>query len=158
MTHRKRGQQTILDAERRLWPRELAFGEDVYAKRLTIVQGEMQTRGLAMVVLFDPETMFWLTGYQTIGYFTFQAMCVPQDGKPEVVTRTAAEARLPAIPTSPTLSATRARTATPESVRSRTTATRCRFRRSSPTRPPAEPSWPSTRNPFRESTRASGGW
>ena len=31
--------------------------------------------------------MFWLTGYQTIGYFTFQAMFIPATGLPIVITR-----------------------------------------------------------------------
>ena len=99
MTDRTHSQQMIMQAERRLWPGELAFGEEVYAARLELVQSEMRARGLAMVVLFDPETMFWLTGYQTIGYFTFQAMCVPRTGRPVIVTRVVNRDMARALPT-----------------------------------------------------------
>ena len=99
MPGRTDSQQEVLDAQRRLWPDELAFDAGVYAARLDIVQGEMRDRGLAMVVLFDPEAMFWLTGYQTIGYFTFQATCVPTQGQPEIVTRVVNRDMARALPT-----------------------------------------------------------
>ncbi|MBS34661.1 MAG: hypothetical protein CMO26_01900 [Thiotrichales bacterium] len=65
----------------------LAFDPEVYASRLTLVQAHLDTQGLGGVLLFDPENMYWLTGYQTIGYFTFQTMFVPASGKPVVVSR-----------------------------------------------------------------------
>ncbi|MDP2086446.1 MAG: Xaa-Pro peptidase family protein [Gemmobacter sp.] len=66
----------------------LPFDPSVYAERLVLVQGEMAERGVAGVLLFDPENTFWLTGYQTIGYFTFQAIFVPLNGRPVVISRT----------------------------------------------------------------------
>ncbi|MDJ0947862.1 MAG: Xaa-Pro peptidase family protein [Alphaproteobacteria bacterium] len=72
---------------RRIRPDMLTFPAAVYADRLKTVQADMRARGLAGVLLFDPENMYWLTGYQTIGYFTFQTMFVPQDGKPVIVAR-----------------------------------------------------------------------
>ena len=80
-------QRKILDSEREIWPGELAFPEEIYTERLEGLQREILHRGLACVVLFDPENLYWLTGYQTIGYFTFQAMVVPRSGKPVMVTR-----------------------------------------------------------------------
>lgn len=65
----------------------LAFAEELYAARLRLVQDDIVARGLAGAILFDPENMFWLTGYQTIGYFTFQAMYVPRSGLPQIVAR-----------------------------------------------------------------------
>ena len=65
----------------------LAFDPEVYASRLTLVQAHLDSQGLGGVLLFDPENMYWLTGYQTIGYFTFQTMFVPASGKPVVVSR-----------------------------------------------------------------------
>ena len=44
------------------------------------MQAELAADGLAGALLFDPENIFWLTGYQTIGYFTFQALFVPSEG------------------------------------------------------------------------------
>ena len=52
------------------------------------MQDEICRRGLAGVLLFDPENTFWLTGYQTIGYFTFQTVFVPRQGQPVIVSRT----------------------------------------------------------------------
>ena len=43
--------------------------------------------------------MYWLTGYQTIGYFTFQAMFIPNAGKPVIVTRVVNRDLALALPT-----------------------------------------------------------
>lgn len=65
----------------------LPFDASVYAERLALVQSEMAARQVAGVLLFDPENTFWLTGYQTIGYFTFQTVFVPLSGQPVVISR-----------------------------------------------------------------------
>ncbi|MEM9497292.1 MAG: Xaa-Pro peptidase family protein [Pseudomonadota bacterium] len=75
------------DTPRTYWPDELCFPETTFAARLAPVQADLARTGLAGVLIFDPENMFWLTGYQTIGYFTFQAMFVPASGQPLIVTR-----------------------------------------------------------------------
>lgn len=67
--------------------RLLSLPIDVYEERLSWVQADVRSKGLAGVLLFDPENMFWLTGYQTIGYFTFQAMFVADHGAPVVIGR-----------------------------------------------------------------------
>ncbi len=59
----------------------------LYAERLQCIQEALGQRDLGGLLLFDPENMFWLTGYQTIGYFTFQAMLVPLAGAPVVISR-----------------------------------------------------------------------
>jgi len=51
----------------------------IYQERLAWLQAELRQRGLAGALLFDPENLFWLTGYQTIGYFTFHATFIPTD-------------------------------------------------------------------------------
>ncbi len=73
--------------QRRYWPEELAFPREVYAKRLAAVQSDLGSQGLGAALLFDPENIFWLTGFQTIGYFTFQALFVPTRGQPVLITR-----------------------------------------------------------------------
>ena len=65
----------------------LPFDGAVYRERLDFVQADLRNRGLAGGLLFDPENIFWLTGYQTIGYFTFQTLFVPADGSPTVIGR-----------------------------------------------------------------------
>lgn len=87
MTGSNEVQQKITGADRRLWPEELVFSEDVYVTRLRDLQDEMAREDLQLTLLFDPENIFWLTGYQTIGYFTFQALIVPHSGKPVMLTR-----------------------------------------------------------------------
>ena len=65
----------------------LPFDRAVYRERLDFVQADLGARNLAGVLLFDPETIYWLTGYQTIGYFTFQTLFVGRQGSPTVVGR-----------------------------------------------------------------------
>jgi Xaa-Pro dipeptidase len=65
----------------------LAFDIGVYRERLTVVQADLRARGLAGILLFDPENIYWLTGYQTIGYFTFQTLYVSQSGPPALISR-----------------------------------------------------------------------
>lgn len=58
-----------------------------YQERLAWLQSELRRRRLAGILLFDPENVFWLTGYQTIGYFTFHATFVGLDGPPTIIAR-----------------------------------------------------------------------
>ncbi len=66
----------------------LPFSCSLYEARLALIQEKLAERGLAGALLFDPENTFWLTGYQTIGYFTFQTVFVPLRGRPVVISRT----------------------------------------------------------------------
>ncbi len=59
----------------------------IYQERLAWLQAELRQRGLAGALLFDPENLFWLTGYQTIGYFTFHATFIPTDRPPVIIAR-----------------------------------------------------------------------
>ncbi|MDE0703779.1 MAG: Xaa-Pro peptidase family protein [Rhodospirillaceae bacterium] len=65
----------------------LAFPIETYRARLASVQSDLTDKGLAGCLLFDPENIYWLTGYQTIGYFTFQALYVSATGLPTLVSR-----------------------------------------------------------------------
>ncbi|MEM6577591.1 MAG: Xaa-Pro peptidase family protein, partial [Pseudomonadota bacterium] len=71
----------------------------VYADRLSVIQQKLRERELLGALIFDPENMFWLTGYQTIGYFTFQTMFVPASGQPVVVSRVVNRDMALALPT-----------------------------------------------------------
>jgi Xaa-Pro dipeptidase len=66
---------------------ELTFSESEYQIRLNVVQRDLSRRQLAGGILFDPENIYWLTGFQTIGYFTFQCLLVLADDKPILVSR-----------------------------------------------------------------------
>ena len=66
---------------------ELPFAETEFRNRIENIQSNLNEKKLAAAVLFDPENMFWLTGYQTIGYFTFQCLLVLNDRDPILITR-----------------------------------------------------------------------
>ena len=65
----------------------LTFDIRVYEERLHRVQAEIRRQKLSGVFMFDPENIYWLTGYQTIGYFTFQSLFVATQGLPTIVGR-----------------------------------------------------------------------
>ena len=53
-----------------------------YRERLGRVQHEISARGLDGLVLFQPESVTWLTGFYTRGYSSFQCVLVPSRGDP----------------------------------------------------------------------------
>jgi len=53
-----------------------------YRERLGKVQHEISVRGLDGLVLCQPESVTWLTGFYTRGYSSFQCVLVPPDGDP----------------------------------------------------------------------------
>lgn len=67
----------------------LHFTEAEFEGRLQRTRSEMETRGLDAVLLFAPESQFWLTGYDTFGYCFFQCLVVPMDRDPVLLTRSA---------------------------------------------------------------------
>jgi Xaa-Pro dipeptidase len=85
--------------ERRIWEGELCFSAEDFSARLLATQNDLSKKGLSAALIFDPENMFWLTGYQTIGYFTFQAMYIPTSGLPTVITRIVNRDMALALPT-----------------------------------------------------------
>ena len=56
--------------------------EQEYRARLRAVRHEISVRGLDGVVLFQPESVTWLTGFYTRGYSSFQCVLVPPAGEP----------------------------------------------------------------------------
>lgn len=68
-------------------PQQLVFSKQEYRRRLDAVQAGMASRGLDALLLFSPEHIFYLTGYQTFGYFTYLAAVVPARGDPTLILR-----------------------------------------------------------------------
>jgi Xaa-Pro dipeptidase len=66
---------------------ELPFPKDHYRACLTHIQDDIKRKRLAAVAIFDPESIYWLTGYRSIGYFTFQCLLVLPEGGPVLVSR-----------------------------------------------------------------------
>jgi len=66
---------------------DLPFSLDEYGRRVTKVQQEMSRRDLDLLMVFWPENMYYLTGYHTLGYHTFQVLMVPSKGDPFFLVR-----------------------------------------------------------------------
>ena len=69
-----------------------------FAGRLAQVQADLAARKLDAGLLGDPENIFWLTGYRSMGYFTLQVLLVPAAGKPVLVSRLVNKALAEATP------------------------------------------------------------
>lgn len=66
----------------------LHFTADEFASRMARTRAEMARRGLDALLLFAPESQFWLTGYDTFGYCFFQCLVI-SDRDPVLLTRSA---------------------------------------------------------------------
>ena len=49
--------------------------------------GLLEAAGIDVMIVTGPENIFYLTGQQTPGYYTFQALVLPVDGEPAFVVR-----------------------------------------------------------------------
>ncbi|WP_233144514.1 ectoine hydrolase [Methyloprofundus sedimenti] len=58
-----------------------------YERRMLELRQRIEQRCLDAVVLTDPENIMYLTDYQTTGYSFFQALVVPLDQEPFMITR-----------------------------------------------------------------------
>src|SRR5436305_15298762 len=61
---------------------ESAFPKAEYDRRLSALRARMAENDFDLVLLSSPENVFYLSGQQTPGYYTFQCLCVPQSGEP----------------------------------------------------------------------------
>jgi len=66
---------------------ESAFPQDEYAERQAKAQTRLAHARLDALLITAPENIFYLTGQQTPGYYTFQAMLLPAQGDPVFVIR-----------------------------------------------------------------------
>ena len=65
----------------------LHFPESEYTSRIKATQAEMRSRGLDVLLLFSPESQYYLTGYDTFGFALFQCIVLPVDAPPHLLTR-----------------------------------------------------------------------
>jgi Xaa-Pro dipeptidase len=65
------------------------FDSSEYADRTARLQAAMREAGLDGLLLFKPESQYWLTGYDTFGYCFFQCLVVTADGRQALLTRSA---------------------------------------------------------------------
>ena len=66
---------------------ESAFSKDELEGRLNLARRELQDRQIDILILTSPENIFYLTGQQTPGYYTYQALMLPVEGEPVFIVR-----------------------------------------------------------------------
>jgi len=66
----------------------LHFTAAEFARREALLRQAMAARGLDAMLLFAPESQYWLTGYDSFGYCFFQCLLVGA-GDPVLLTRSA---------------------------------------------------------------------
>ncbi len=73
---------------------DMTFPFEEYQQRLTALRNRIADRKLDAVVITDPENIMYLTDYQTTGYSFFQALVVPLDDEPFMITRALEESNI----------------------------------------------------------------
>jgi Xaa-Pro dipeptidase len=67
--------------------KRLPFERAEYDTRLARVRAAMAARGIDLLLVSEPESMYYLTGYFTTGYWSVQTLAVPKVGDPFFVVR-----------------------------------------------------------------------
>ena len=67
--------------------KDLVFSVSEFRERLAGVRRQMAERELDVLVVTTPENIFYLSGYQTPGYYCAQCLLVPLDADPIHLTR-----------------------------------------------------------------------
>lgn len=67
--------------------RRQAFSTDEFAARLARVRAQMQALEIDVLLVSAPENIYYLTGYQTSGYFAYQALIIPEAAAPLLLIR-----------------------------------------------------------------------
>ena len=66
---------------------EASFPAPEFAERQARARAAITASGHEALIVTGPETIYWLTGRQTAGYFAFQALILPADGEPVLLVR-----------------------------------------------------------------------
>lgn len=77
-------------------PTYLYFSLAEYQRRLDGVRRRMQERGLDGAVITTPENIYYLSGYQTPGYYWYMALVVPLERDPVLIPPPHEESLVPA--------------------------------------------------------------
>ena len=65
----------------------LHFDDQEFAGRVARARTGLAETGLDAILLFAPESHYWLTGYDTFGFAMFQCMVLDADGRIDLLTR-----------------------------------------------------------------------
>jgi Xaa-Pro dipeptidase len=66
---------------------DLPFDAAEFARRLAAVRERMAARGIDVLMTSVPENVYYLTGYDSMGYFTYQVLFIPLDQDMVFLTR-----------------------------------------------------------------------
>lgn len=68
-------------------PCRAAFPAEEFRRRTAATQQAMSARDIDVLLVHAPENIYYLTGYETSGYFEYQTLVVPAEGTPELLIR-----------------------------------------------------------------------
>ena len=66
---------------------EAAFPKEEFDRRVGVLKGILAEKGFDLYATSGAENIFYLSGQQTPGYYTFQCLCVPAAGDPFMLIR-----------------------------------------------------------------------
>ena len=66
---------------------EVVFPKEELESRVGGVRASMMENGIDIMIVTGPENIFYLTGQQTPGYYTYQALLLPVDADPVFIVR-----------------------------------------------------------------------
>ncbi|MBB3189997.1 ectoine hydrolase [Halomonas cerina] len=75
---------------------DMTFSMQEHERRLRELRERMEERRVDVAVITDPANLCYLTEYQTTGYSYFQALVVPMEKEPYMITRRLEETNVPA--------------------------------------------------------------
>ena len=73
---------------------DMTFTFAEYQRRLGELRARIAERRLDAIVITDPENIAYLTDYQTTGYSFFQALVIPLEKEPFMITRALEESNI----------------------------------------------------------------
>jgi len=73
---------------------DMTFAPEEYERRVRELRERMAARELDAVIISDPENLMYLTDHQTTGYSFFQALIVPLEAEPVMITRALEESNV----------------------------------------------------------------
>lgn len=63
------------------------FPREELDRRMARLRERLAGAGIDLCLVHTPETICWLTGHETAGYYVYQCLLVPADGEPVLVLR-----------------------------------------------------------------------
>lgn len=70
----------------------LAFSLDEYRSRINKTQSAMETAGIDLLLVYAPEDIYYLSGFDSPGYYAYQFLAVPHDRDPVLLVQAVEQA------------------------------------------------------------------